>query len=171
MTTSIELAKEFLCFFKWKKIHIFFHFHQELYWTTHSLYCSSTFCHFSCNFIIPLQYFIFLSKELFLVSFTVFQEIDLFFFSIKRIFYYWKKYTSEDSMSGEYGRWIRTSQPSYNSFCLVNKETCGLELSWWKIMCFLLTNSRCFSSSAAFVWVCGCSVASVMSDSLQPHRL
>ena len=49
-------------------------------------------------------------------------------------------------------QWIRTSQSSCNTFCLVIKETCGLELSWWKIMHFLLTNSRHFSSSAAFTW-------------------
>ena len=55
-------------------------------------------------------------------------------------------------MSGEYGGWIRTSQPSCNSFCLVIKETCGLALSWQKITCFLLTNSGCFSSSTAFSW-------------------
>ena len=30
-----------------------FHFHQELYWTMYSLFCPSTFHHFSCNFIIP----------------------------------------------------------------------------------------------------------------------
>ena len=55
-------------------------------------------------------------------------------------------------MSGEYGGRIRTSQTSCNSFCLVIKETCGLVLSWWKIMHFLLTNSGHFSSSAAFSW-------------------
>ena len=59
----------------------------------------------------------------------------------------------EGAMSGEYSGWIRTSQPSCNSFCLVTKETCGLGLSWWKVMCFLLTNAGCFlSSSAAFNW-------------------
>ena len=55
-------------------------------------------------------------------------------------------------MSGEYGGWVRTSQPSCNSFCLVIKETRGLALSWWKIMRFLLTNSGHFSSNAAFSW-------------------
>ena len=30
-----------------------FHFHQELYWTTCSPLCSTVFCHFSGNFIIP----------------------------------------------------------------------------------------------------------------------
>ena len=62
------------------------------------------------------------------------------------------KWKSEGAMSGEYGGWIRTSQPSCNSFCLVIKETCSLALTWWKIMCFLLTNSGRFSMSAAFSW-------------------
>ena len=52
----------------------------------------------------------------------------------------------------EYGGWIRTSKPSCKSFCLVIKETWCLVLSSWNIMCFLLTNSGCFSSSAAFSW-------------------
>ena len=51
-------------------------------------------------------------------------------------------------MSGEYGRWIRISQSSYNRFCLVIKETCGLAL--WRIMHFLLNNSGHFLLSAAF---------------------
>ena len=37
------------------------------------------------------------------------------------------------------------------NFYLIPKETCGLALSWWKVMHFLLTNSRCFSSSG-FSW-------------------
>ena len=48
-------------------------------------------------------------------------------------------------MSGEHGRWIRMSQPSSNSFFLIVKETCNLELSRWKILHFLLTNSRHFA--------------------------
>ena len=48
------------------------------------LFCFTTFCHFSGNFIIAsFQNFIFLSKELFQVSFIVFQGIEIF--SIKRI--------------------------------------------------------------------------------------
>ena len=45
--------------------------------------------------------------------------------------------------------WIRTSQSS-SSVCPVIKETCGFVLSWWRITCFLLTNSRCFTLNAAF---------------------
>ena len=88
---------------------------------------------------------IFLSKELFQVPFTVFQGIDIFF--IKIICKDWNKWKSEDTLSGEYGVWIKTSEPSCNSCCLVSKETCSLTLFLW--MCFLLTNSGCFSWSAA----------------------
>ena len=49
---SIGLAKKCLQFLSKNKRHIF-HFHQELYWTTYSHICSTTFCHFSGNFIIP----------------------------------------------------------------------------------------------------------------------
>ena len=55
-------------------------------------------------------------------------------------------------MSGDYGGWISISQPSCNSSCSVIRETCGLVLPWWMILHFLLTNSRRFSSSAAFSW-------------------
>ena len=84
------------------------------------------------------------------MPFTVFQGIEIF--SIKRIFKDLNKWKSKGAMSVKYDRWIRTSQPTYNSFCLVIKETCGLVLPWWKIMCFHLTHSGCFSSSAAFSW-------------------
>ena len=46
------LAKKFLQFLSKNKSRIF-HFHQELYWTMYSPFCSTTFCHFSGNFIIP----------------------------------------------------------------------------------------------------------------------
>ena len=35
----------------------------------------------------------------------------------------WNKWKSKSAMSGKYSGWIRTSQPSCNSFCLVIKET------------------------------------------------
>ena len=129
-----------------------FHFHQELYWTTYSPFCSTTFCHFSDNFIIP-------SSQNFLSfwaencsRFLLQSSRELTFFPLKEFCEDWNQWKSEGAMSGEYGRWVRTSQPSSNSFCLVTKETCGLALSWWKIMHFLLTNSGCFSASAAFSW-------------------
>ena len=49
---TIGLAKKCLWFLSTHKRHIF-HFHQELYWTTYPPFCSTTFCHFSGNFITP----------------------------------------------------------------------------------------------------------------------
>ena len=53
------------------------------------------------------------------------------------------KWKSKGSVSGENSKWIRTSQPSCNSFCLVIKETCSFALSWWKIMhfCWLILDA------------------------------
>ena len=48
---SIEGTKNFLWFLGENRRHIF-HFHQGLYWTIYSPFCSTTFCHFSGNFII-----------------------------------------------------------------------------------------------------------------------
>ena len=95
--------------------------------------------------------FIFLSKELFKVPFTEFQETEVFF-PLREFYKDWNKWKSEGAVSGEYGGGIRTSQPSCNSFCLVIRETCSLVLSWWKIMRGLLINFRHFLSSAAFSW-------------------
>ena len=55
-------------------------------------------------------------------------------------------------MSGEF-QCDESELPSQAvSVRLVIKETCGFALSWWRIICFLLTNSRCFSLSSAFSW-------------------
>ena len=101
------------------------------------------------NSIFP-KLFIFLSKKLFQVFLTIFQGIENF--PLREFWKDWNKWKSEDAVSGEYHGWIRPSQPSCNSFCLVIKEICSLALSWWKTMCFLLTNTRFFSLSAAFSW-------------------
>ena len=47
-------------------------------------------------------------------------------------------------MPDEYSGGIRTSHSNCNSFCLVIQVTGCLALSWWKVMCFPLTNSRPF---------------------------
>ena len=153
----IGLAKKCLWFLIKNKRHIF-HFHQELYWTMYSPFCSTTFCHFSGNFVIP-SYQNFLSFWAKKCCRCLLQSSrKLKFFPLREFCKDWNKWISEGAMSGEYGRWIRTSQPSCNSFCLVIKETCGLELSWWKIiMHFLLTNSGCFSLSAVSVGLIGSS--------------
>lgn len=54
-------------------------FLQELYWTMYSSFCSTTFCHFSGNFIISSSpiFFIFFSKDLFQVSFIAFQGTEI----------------------------------------------------------------------------------------------
>ena len=148
---NIGLAKKCLQFLSKNKRHIF-HFHQELYWTTYSPFCSTTFCHFSGNFIIPSSqnFLSFWAKN---CSRCLLQSSkELKFFPLREFCKDWNKWKSEHAMSGEYCGWIRTSQASCNSFCLVIKETCGLALSWWKIMSFLLTNSGRFLSSTAFIW-------------------
>ena len=91
--------------------------HQELHWTTYSLFFfSTTFCHFPGNCTIPSfqNFFIFLSKELFQVPFTLFQGIE--FFPLREFCKDWNKWKSKSTMSGEYGGSVRTSQPICNSF-------------------------------------------------------
>ena len=149
--TYIGLAKKCLWFLSKNKRHIF-HFHQELYWTTYSPFCSITFCHFSGNFTIPSSqnFLSFWAKN---CSRCLLQSCrELKFFPLREFYKDLNKWKFKGTMSVESGWWIRTSQPSYNSFCLVIKETCSLALSWWKVMCFLLTNSGRFSLSAAFSW-------------------
>ena len=124
------------------------YFHQKLYRTMFSLFCSTAFWHFSGNFIIA-------SSQNFLSFWTKNYSRCLLQSSMELDFElckYWNKWTSKGTIPGEYDGWIRTSQPSSNSFYLVIKDTCCLELFWWKIMCFLLTNSGGFSLSAAFSW-------------------
>ena len=147
----IGLAKKCLRFLSKNKRHIF-HFHPELYWTTHSPFCSTTFCHFSGNFTIPSSpnFLPFWAKNCFRCLLQSSRKMKLL--PLREFCKARNKWKSEGAMSGEYSRWIRTSQPSCNRFCVVIKETCSLALSWWKIMRFLLTDSRCFSSSAAFSW-------------------
>ena len=62
---------------------------------------------------------------------------ELEFFPLRGLHKDWNKLRSEGAISREYVRWIRTSKPCYNSFCLVFKETCSFPLSWWNIMGFL----------------------------------
>ena len=147
----IGLAKKFLWFLRKNKRHIF-HSHQELYWVTYSPFCSTTICHFAGNFIIlsSQNFFSFWAKNCSRCLLQSFRELKLF--PLREFCKDRNKWKSEGAMSGEYGRWIRTSQPRCNSFCIVIKEICGLVLSWWKIIRFLLTDSGCFSSSAAFSW-------------------
>ena len=138
--------KSAFSFLSKNKRHIF-HFHQELYWTTYSPFFPTTFCQFPGNFTIPSSQN-FLSFWARNCSRCLLQSSrELKFFPLREFCKERNKWKSEGSISGEYSRWIRTSQPSCNSFCMVIKETYGLALSWWKIMRFLLTTLD------AFCWV------------------
>ena len=64
----------------------FFYFHQELYRTVYSLFCSTTFCHFPGNFIIPFSQnllFYFLAKNCSKAFYNLPEKENIF--SIKRI--------------------------------------------------------------------------------------
>ena len=144
------LAKKFLWFLS-KKIH-FFHFHQDHHWIMYWPFCFTAFWYFSGNFIIPSSQnsLSFWAKNCSRCLLQSPKELKVF--QLREFCKDQDKCKYEGSMSDEYGRWIRTSQPSWKSFCLVTKETCDLALSCWKIMHFLLTNSGHFSSRATFNW-------------------
>lgn len=77
------------------------------------------------NSIVP-KLLIFSSKELFKCLLQSSRAWT--FFSLREFSKDQSKWKFEGAMSGGYGTWIRTSQPSYNSFCLIIKETLGLAL-------------------------------------------
>ena len=116
----------------------------------YSSFCSSSYCHFSGKLIIYT-----LPKLLSLWAKNCSQCLlqssrELKFFPLREFCKGKNKVKHEDAMSGEYSGWIRTSQPSCNDFCLIIRETCGLALSWWKIMCFLFNNSWHFFINFCF---------------------
>ena len=145
------LAKKLFQFLSKNKGHIF-HFHYELHWTTYLLFCFTTFHRFSSNFIILScqNFWYFWAKSCSSCLFQTSSELE--FFPLRGLCKDWNRLRSEGAISREYIRWIRTSQPCCNSLCLIFKETCSLPLSWRNITGFLFTNSRYFSSSAAFSW-------------------
>ena len=128
------MAKKFFWFLSKNKRYSF-HFHQELCWTTYSKLCSTIFCHFSGNFIIPSsQNFIsFWAKNYFRCLLQFYGEVK--FSPLTDIVKKINKWKPESAKSSEYGRWVRTSRPGYDSFCLVIKKTCGLILC---IFCWLI---------------------------------
>ena len=79
--------------------------------------------------------------------YLLYSSRELKFFAISKFCKDKNKWKSEGVTSNKYGRWIRTSQTSCNSFCMIIKETWGLLLSWWKIMHYLLPILE------AFLWV------------------
>ena len=134
---NIGLAKKFLRFLSKNKRHIF-HFYQPLYWTTYSpkwwwnhfFPLSSAIFQATSLFHLPKTFHLFEQRTApgdFLQSFR-----ELKFFPLTEFCKDWNKWKSESEMSGEYGGWIRTSQPNCNSVCLVIKETRSLEFPWWK---------------------------------------
>ena len=133
----IWLAKKFVWFLSKNKRHIF-HFYQPLYWTTYSpkwwwnhfFPLSSAIFQATSLFHLPKTFHLFEQRTApgdFLQSFR-----ELKFFPLTEFCKDWNKWKSESEMSGEYGGWIRTSQPNCNSVCLVIKETRSLEFPWWK---------------------------------------
>ena len=66
------------------------------------LFCFTTFCHFSGNFVIPSfqNVFLFLSKELSQLLFIVFQGIEIF--PLRKFHKDQNKWVSESAMSCEY---------------------------------------------------------------------
>ena len=140
---DIELVKKFPQFLSASTRNIF-NFVQEHHWTMYSPFHSTSFCHFLGSFIFPS------SQQLlsFFFFFFFFEQrpVPGAFYSLPgnwKCFPLWESYKEqnkwkpEGTISGEYSGWIRISQPSCNSFCLVIKEICSFTLSWWKIKCFL----------------------------------
>ena len=146
----IGLASKFHWFLSKNKRHSF-HFHQELYWTVYSQFCSTTFCRFFFfrqlhNSIFP-KLFIFLGKELLQVSFMVFQGIEIF--PLREFCKDQNKWNLKLQCPVIVVDESELPSQAVTVFASSSKKH-GLELFWCKIMRFLLTNSRCFLSSAAF---------------------
>ena len=80
------------------------------------------------------------------MPFTVFHRIEIFF-PLREFSKDWNKWTSESAMSGNYGGWIRTSQPSCNSLWLVIRKHAVLYYSCGRLSIF------CWLIPEAFHWV------------------
>ena len=128
VTTSFKILawpKVPLVFLSKNKRHTF-HFYHELYWTMCLSFCSAKFCHFSGNCIIASSqnFLSFWAKNCSRCLLQSFRKLK--FFPLREFCKDHNKWKSKGAMSGESDRWIRTSQLSCNSFCLVIKKTCGL---------------------------------------------
>lgn len=116
---------------------------------TYPLFCSISFCHCSGNFIMPSSQN-FLSYWAKNSSRCLCSLQGLKYFSLREFCKNQSKWTSKDEISW----WIKLQEselPSQAITALAGQlwNMC-LVLSWWKIIHFLLTNSECFSSYAAF---------------------
>ena len=134
----IRLAKRSFGFICKNRRLFFFSFLPRI--LLNKAFCSTISAIFqtTSKFHFPQAFFflIFLNKELFQVPFTVFQRMKIL--SSKWILY-GPKWVDNLRCNMWWIWWkIGTSQPSYNSFCLIIKETGGFKV------CFLLTNSMLF---------------------------
>ena len=149
-TYVLSWPKKLLWFLSKHKRHIF-HFHHRFHWTTYSLFCSITLCHFLGNFIIPSYTdFFFLFEQRTVPGSFLQSSRELKFFPLRQFCKDQNKWKFEGVMSSQHSRWFRTSQQSCNIFLpghQRNMQSCiipdGLLLFSW----------------------------SVVSDSLQPHGL
>ena len=129
-----------------------FPFHQELYWTMYSPSCSTTFCHFSGNFIIlSSKTFYLFEQRTFQVPFKVSQGIEIF--SIKTfVKTEINGHPKIQCMVNIANESELPSQAVTDFAWSPRKRTYSLMVSGWEIIHFLLTNSKCFSSRATFSW-------------------
>ena len=88
----------------------------------YSPFCSTIFCHFSGNFIIPSSQnsWSFWAKNCF--RYLLQSSRKLKCFPLREFCKDLNKSKSEGVVFAEYGEWIRTSQPSYNSFAWSSKK-------------------------------------------------
>ena len=145
------VGQEVLRFLSKNKRHIF-HFHQEPYWATYSPFCSTTFCHFSSNVIIPSSQNVlsFWAKN---CSGCLLQSSrELKFFPLREFCEDRNEWKSEGACLVNMADESELPSQVVTPFAWSSKATCGLVLSWCKIIHFLLTNSRHFSLSAVFSW-------------------
>ena len=148
MHIKTVLAKKFLWFLSLKTKRHLSHFHQECYWTTYSPFCSTTSCHFPGNVTFPIsqnQYF--LSKEPFQVTFS-FPE-NWHFFHLREFCKDWNNGNLKVQCLVNIVDESELPSQDVTVFAWSSKKQ-GPVLPWWKITCFLLTNSGCFLFKCCF---------------------
>ena len=124
------VGQKFLWLLSRTKRHIF-HFHQVFYCAKYSFFFPLPFDIFQATSQFHLsQIFISEQKTVWGVSYNL--PVNWNFFPLREFCKDWNKCTSGGAMSGEYGRWTRTSHSNCLSFCLIVKEICSLVLTWWK---------------------------------------
>ena len=119
------MGKRFLLFLSKNKRYTF-HFHvktEELYWTMYSPFCSTTFCHFSGNFIIPSSqnFLSFWAKNCSRCLLQSSRKLN-FFFSLTEFCKDLNKWKPQGAMSSENNGWIRTYSLSLTVFAQLSKK-------------------------------------------------